>query len=128
MKINLSKLRIGDQLIRTKGGSIKHYAVLAGVDKNGKYIVAENQINRGVQYIYLDKFLSEGNLVEVQYNNYSVNEQVRIQNDIKGLLGTSYDLLAYNCEHFVNHVLTHKPVSYQVRTFGVVAVLCLGHL
>jgi len=48
-----------------------------------------------------------------------------IQNALSKL-GQPYNLLNYNCEHFVNDVLKKKPVSRQVTTaFGIAAIVTL---
>ena len=91
-------------------------------------MVAENQVEVGVRYITLDQFLSEGNIERIDYNNFSENAQTKILDRINNKIGTQYDLLKYNCEHFTNEILTGISESKQVRTGIALSVgvsLCL---
>lgn len=117
MKINFTRLKIGDRLIREKGGIFsKHHVLYAGRDSiTGKHIIAENQRNYGVRIISLEQFLQEGKLVRIDYNNFSYFQQTKTTLRIKTRLGKSYDLLKYNCEQFVNDVLHDTIESKQVQ-------------
>lgn len=119
----IRNLQIGDCLIRTKGGIFsRHYVLYVGNDW-----VAENQRGFGVRYIPLAQFLQEGKLEKVINYNFDYPSQQIILQRIQNRIGKAYNLLTYNCEHFVNDVLSNKPTSQQVRTgFGVgIAVLAL---
>lgn len=106
MKIDYQKLTIGDRLIRTKGGLFsRHHAIYVGFWED-QHVVAENQINIGVRYLLLDDFLNEGKLKKIHYHNYDVNTQEEIIDRVKNKKGTKYSLINYNCEHFVNEILT----------------------
>ncbi|BDS11502.1 YiiX/YebB-like N1pC/P60 family cysteine hydrolase [Aureispira anguillae] len=129
MKIDFTKLKIGDRLIREKGGIFsKHHVLYAGRDSiTGKHIIAENQRNYGVRIISLEQFLKEGKLVQIDYNNFSYPQQTKTTLRIKTRLGKSYDLLKYNCEQFVNDVLHGIIESKQVQnalfaSFGVLVL------
>lgn len=75
MEINYNKIRIGDRLIRNKGGIFsKHHALYAGFWKN-QHLIAENQLGFGVRYITLREFLSEGSIDRIQYHNFTENSQ-----------------------------------------------------
>lgn len=116
MSINYQRLSIGDRLIRTKGFIFtKHHALYAGYDyENDQHIVAENQRYVGVRIIPLDQFLNEGKLAKVVYNDFSESQQEQVADKIANRLGTAYDVVEYNCEHFVNDVLKDKAFSRQV--------------
>jgi len=128
MMIDYQKIRIGDRLVRTKGGILsKHHVLYAGF-WNNQHLVAENQVNFGVRYITLNQFLSEGKIDRVEYYNYDEQSQVEIVNRINQKVGTKYSLLSYNCEHFVNEVLTGIAESKQIKTgiaVGIGVTLCL---
>jgi hypothetical protein len=128
MKIDYEKINIGDKLVRTKGGIFtKHHALYAGF-WNNEHIVAENQTEVGVQYITLNQFINEGKLDRIEYNNYDENSQTVIIDKINNKIGTSYSLLKYNCEHFVNEILTGISKSKQIKIGVGVAIgvtLCL---
>lgn len=132
MTINFEKLKIGDRFIRKKGGIFsRHHALYAGQDQiTGEHIIAENQKKYGVRIISLDQFLQEGELVQIDYNNFSYLQQTNTIQKIKTRLGKSYDLLKYNCEQFVNDVLHDIIESKQVQnallaTLGVLMLLLI---
>lgn len=116
MNIDYDKLRIGDRLVRTKGGILsKHHAIYSGFWGN-QHLVAENQIGYGVRYITLNQFLNEGTLDRVEYHSYNEDVQTQIIDRINHKAGTAYSLLYYNCEHFVNEILAGTVESKQVKT------------
>lgn len=115
--IDYNKLNIGDRLIRTKGGIFsKHHVIYAGLWDN-EHFIAENQNGYGVRYIGLNEFLSEGQVTEIEYNNYTENSQIEILNRINNKIkdNTGYHLTKYNCEHFVNEILTGVAESKQIK-------------
>ena len=129
MVLDLNKLQIGDRLVRTKNGFFsKHHVLIAGFDYNlNDFIIAENQRYYGVRLITLSQFLREGTLVRVDHNNFSLKMQEYIIARINHRLGKAYDLLSYNCEHFVNDVLNGKISSKQIAVgtglaLGITAV------
>ena len=122
------KLRIGDRLVRTKGGILsKHHVLYAGF-WNNQHLIAENQLDFGVRYIYLNQFLSEGKIERVDYYNYNEQSQAEIIDRINQRIGTKYSLMDYNCEHFVNEILTGIAESKQIKTgiaLSIGVTLCL---
>jgi len=125
--IDFYRIRIGDRIVRTKGGIFsKHHLIYAGF-WNGQHLVAENQVGYGVRYANLQEVMNGGNLVRVEYNNFDTSSQNEIIRRINLRLGTQYSLFEYNCEHFVNEVLTGIRKSHQVNTaliIGFGALLC----
>lgn len=110
---------IGDRLVRTKGGILtKHHALYIG-----QGMVVENHVNHGVQEITLEQFLKKGKLVRIERGGYSVADQIQIIRRAKALVGKQYNLLKYNCEHFVNHVLKGKAESKQIDNLVMGAIL-----
>ncbi len=128
MEIDYNKIKIGDRIVRTKGGILsKHHVLYAGF-WNDQHLIAENQIGFGVRYITLIQFLSEGRIDRVEYNDFSENSQTEIINRVNKKIGTEYDLVNYNCEHFINEILTGITESKQVKTAIAIAIgvsLCL---
>lgn len=126
--IEYQKLKIGDRLIRTKGGILsKHHAIYAGF-WNEEHLIAENQNNIGVQYISLEQFLSEGTITRVEYNKLDENSQSKVLDRINKKIGKGYNLLNYNCEHFANEILTGISESKQIKAataIGIGVMLCL---
>jgi len=126
VEIDFNKLRIGDRLVRTKGGIFtKHHVIYMGF-WNHQHLIAENQVNFGVRYITLDQFLSEGKLDRVEYNNFSQDVQISILDRVNKKIGTEYDLPDYNCEHFTNEILTGIVESKQIQNAIAIAAIGVG--
>lgn len=122
-KIDFAKLKIGDRLVRTKGGIFtKHHVIYAG-KWDEQHLIAENQIDVGVRYLPLDVFVNEGTIVRVEHNDFDENSQMEIINRINNKIGTSYSLTNYNCEHFTNDIITGVKESKQVKTAVVIATI-----
>lgn len=114
-KIDFTKLKIGDRLIRTKGGIFsKHHVLYVGIWQD-QHLIAENQVGYGVRYLPLNQFLSEGILHRIEYYDYDENSQTVIIDRVNKKIGTKYDLFSYNCEHFVNDVLKGVAESKQIK-------------
>ena len=128
MSIDYKRLRIGDRIVRTKGGILsKHHVLYAGFWDN-QHLIAENQLGYGVRYITLNQFLSEGKIERTEYYDYNEHSQGEIINRINQKVGTPYSLLTYNCEHFANEILTGIAESKQIKTgiaLGIGVTLCL---
>ena len=128
VKIDFTRLQIGDRLVREKGGVFtKHHVLYVGIWQN-QHLIAENQLGYGVRYLPLNQFLSEGTLERVEYNGYSENSQTVIIDRINKKIGTGYDLLTYNCEHFVNDILKGVAESKQIKNAFALLIgftLCL---
>ncbi|MFM2268136.1 MAG: hypothetical protein RL757_1577 [Bacteroidota bacterium] len=118
---NFYNFQTGDQLSRSKDWNTTHYGIYIGYI-NGVHVVAENNTPSGVRQISLSEF-AQGRDIEV--TPFTGNEYQRslIVPYVQSLLGTSYSLLHYNCEHFVNHILKGKPFSRQVQNVAVVGIL-----
>jgi hypothetical protein len=122
MNIDFKELKIGDRIIRTKGGIFsKHHVIYAGF-WNGGHLIAENQLGFGVRYITLEQFVGEGTIEKIEYYNYDENSQAEIINRINDKIGMQYSLLNYNCEHFVNDVLTNIVESKQIKTALAISI------
>lgn len=125
--MEIKNLDIGDRLVREKGGIFtKHHAIYVG-EHNGIELVAENQIGFGVRCITLNQFLNEDNLVRIEKNNFNLYQKNNVIHRVNQRMGKQYDLINYNCEHFVNEVLTGITESKQVK-FVVAGVVLVGLL
>lgn len=124
MKINFRKLKIGDRLVREKMGFFsKHHALYLGKNwLTNEPMIAECQKGSGVQIITLRQFLNQGKLVRVEYYNLTPYQQDIINKRVNVRLGKSYDLFQYNCEQFVNDVLTGVAESKQVQNVVKIAL------
>ncbi|MFK7797549.1 MAG: lecithin retinol acyltransferase family protein [Aureispira sp.] len=120
--LNLNKLKIGDRLVRTKGGIFsKHHVLYAGF-WNNQHLIAENQNGFGVRYYLLSDFLNEGTLNKIEHYNFSENAQAIVLDRINKKIGTAYNLTAYNCEHFVNEILNGVAESKQVKNAVAIGI------
>jgi hypothetical protein len=120
-------LQLGDRLVRDKGVFSKHHGIYVGVHNNIP-LVAECQAQKGVQYVALcDFLLRDGNFLK-RIEKFSGTEYARTQiiPRINQLLGTQYDLINFNCEHFAELIQTGTAKSKQVS--NTVAGIGLGVL
>lgn len=108
-------MQCGDRLVRNKGLFSKHHGIYIGIHNNIP-LVAECQINKGVQYVSLTEFLNGdgNNLVRVELFSGTEYAREQIIPRINQLLGTQYDLVNFNCEHFAEFIQTGKASSKQV--------------
>ena len=128
-KINKhNQLNIGDILIRNEKNLsiIKHHGIYVGKHNNID-IVAENQKGYGVRYVSMEDFLNGEKLVRIERNNLTEFEKrkliERINKEI--ISNKNYDLVNYNCEHFVNKMLSGVAKSPQI-TKAIVGIGLLG--
>jgi hypothetical protein len=128
---NIYGLQLGDRLVREKGILSKHHGIYVGIH-DGIPLVAENQNGIGVQYISLSNFLlgNSANLTRIEKFKGTEEARRSIIPRINKLLGTQYDLINFNCEHFVELIYTGRPTSKQVNTafFGLGLLIFVGLL
>jgi Lecithin retinol acyltransferase len=128
MYLDLQSLKVGDKLVRNKLVLSKHHGIYAGF-QDGQYWVAENNSPHGVRYVSFEQFLSGQKLERVEPFKGSEFQRSQIIPFINSKVGTNYDLLKYNCEHFANHVQTGRSSSPQVGIglgLGLLAFAFLG--
>lgn len=126
--MNSDILNVGDVLIRTTViPFVSHYVLYVG-ESNGVHWVAENQLGYGVRYIPLNYFLNSGKLLEIRHNNLTVKEQTCVLNRIQERIGRQYLVFSFNCEHFVNEVLTGNAHSPQIGNFAFLTLAVGGAL
>lgn len=127
--IQRTGITVGDILTRTKSGFlIEHHTVFAGYcRKTGIAMMAENQLGHGTRLIALSQFLQESRLTGIKRYGYSLYKQEKVIQNILKCLGTKYNLLTYNCEHFAYEVSTGNKRSLQVENgvaiaFGIFSI------
>ena len=122
--IQKNNIKPGDGLVRSKSflGLIDHYGLYVGQSK-----VIENHPLHGVRLITLAEFLDGRQLLRIK--RYLGNEWSRSNAVSKAhrMIGTRYDVLDFNCEHFVNHIHNIGVKSNQADVarglfFGVLAI------
>lgn len=126
--VNYYGLKCGDRLVRGKGVLSKHHGIYVGYH-NCVPMVAENQNGKGVQYVSLFEFLLWGAASLERIEPFKGSEEARrnVIPRINKLVGTQYDLINFNCEHFAELIQNGKASSKQVNNalwgLGIIAVL-----
>ena len=119
--MDINTLKTGDLIVRQKGPFSTHYIVWIGW-QNGIQLVAENQRGLGVRYTSLQEALAGNSIKRFEkFGGTEVQRQLVVPK-IKILLGKSYDLMVFNCEHFARWIATGKIESKQVRTASTIAI------
>jgi hypothetical protein len=110
-------LEPADVLITPKSniGMVKHFVVFHGFDNNGVAYYLENKQGVGVRQIDETTFERENTILEIRKFKGSDYERELAINRGTSLLGQSYSLWNFNCEHFANHVQFNAPVSIQIN-------------
>lgn len=112
--MNLNTIRTGDLIVREKGPLSTHYIVWIGW-KHGIQTVAENDATYGVRYTSLEKALDGKPIKRFEKFGGTEAQRFGVKQQINRLLGRSYDLVAFNCEHFARFIATGKMESKQVK-------------
>lgn len=124
---NLKELRPGDRLVLPKSdlGLVQHHAIYIGNDAYGNRQYVENYIGKGVQVVNESHLFRDGyHLTRVEpFAGDDYQRQVAVNRAI-ALIGSRYDLVNFNCEHYANAVQHNKPYSGQVGN-GILATLIL---
>jgi len=134
MKRNLHYLNLqpADRLVVPKSTArlVQHHAIYLGLDENGIELIAENIAGTGVRIVTASDFLL--NAIEVtrveRFTGTEAQRNWALQNAIN-LVGTNYDLLQFNCEHYANIVQHNRKDSIQVKTgliLGAVGIAALS--
>ncbi len=119
--MNISNLKIGDLIVRQKGPFSTHFMVYVGI-QNGIPMVAENQNDVGVRFNSLKNALA-GNVIKRFEKFWGTEAQRRLVIPrIKNLLGKSYDLIIFNCEHFARYIASGNAESKQVDNIAKIAI------
>ncbi len=112
--------QIGDRLVRRKG-ILEHHGIYIGY-YNGQHIVAENNPPHGVRYVTYEGFLDGNNLVRVNRFTGTELQRKQIIPFIESKIGTQYNLMNYNCEHFASEIQNGKPASEQVQQVALIGI------
>ncbi|OLY95708.1 Lecithin retinol acyltransferase [Cnuella takakiae] len=109
-------------------GISKHHSIYLGVDALGTEWIAENHKFNGVRLVKALDFFRNKNDITVEGFSGEYRERVAAVKRALSLLGKSYDLISYNCEHYASYVQTGKAESRQVSTLFalVLAALFIG--
>lgn len=125
---NLKNLKPGDRLVLPKSnlGLVQHHAIYVGTDAYGNRQYIENYIGKGVQRVDENYLFRDGyHLTRIEPFIGNAFQRRLAVNRAVSLIGTQYDLVNFNCEHYANAVQYNKPFSNQVGN-GILATLLLA--
>lgn len=127
--ITAYKLKAGDTVVvpKSEWEVVQHHALYVGCDAKGQHYMCENVVGQGVKLTRLKDFLAGTSKVStIKKFSGTPRERQAVVHDAVAKLGRPYHLLSYNCEHFVNDVLTRTPISAQIsRALGWTALVCM---
>lgn len=129
-KYNLRSLKPGDRLVLPKSDFclVQHHAIYIGNDANGKRKYLENYIGKGVQLVSEQYLFRDGlHVTRIEPFKGSEIQRAAALKRAMQLIGTPYDLVNFNCEHYANTVQHNKSFSKQVGN-GFVAALAFAFL
>lgn len=115
-------LEIGDKL-QVRG---IHYGIYVGPRGSRGENVVHNAKGAGVQFVHLSEFAGGEPVWIVARVPSSWYAREIVAQRAVGLVGMQYDLINFNCEHFVNLVQTGKATSPLVALGAVVGTICLA--
>jgi Lecithin retinol acyltransferase len=118
-------------VICVRDGAWVHKAILYGVEIVGGemvvWIADNNPVRRFPGYRTLQDFANGGDVwIERSVQSWQESEAIiqRVHDQIAS--GCCYDLLTYNCEHFVSAALGLEPESKQLQGYGLLAACVVG--
>ncbi len=100
-------------------GLVRHVGIFDGAG------VIHNQKGVGVQAVSWDDFI-QGRPWRIISASRPLHERLAILDGAFRYIGTSYDALSFNCEHFVNLILSGEPSSPTVRGLVALGVIAGG--
>lgn len=119
--MTINTLKIGDLIIRQKGPASAHYMVYVGWH-NGIELVAENQTGHGVRFVSLQTALDGNPIKRLEPFGGKEHERELVIPKIRSLLGTNYNLINFNCEHFARLISNGTAESKQVKVASNIAI------
>ncbi|MBI3137735.1 MAG: lecithin retinol acyltransferase family protein [Sphingobacteriales bacterium] len=113
------RLKPGDELIVPKSGwdIIQHHALYIGYDHQGIHWIIHNNVQTGVSLITVDDFFTQVHKVNkiMRFTGTNTERKALVQRALIRI-GKPYDLINYNCEHFISEVKTGSASSPQVKS------------
>lgn len=123
--VNHYNLKPADRIVVPKSGLkiVQHHALYLGYDEYGRHWIAENKFGIGVTVTRVNDFFRENpHLTRKEaFSGSGAERKAAVQKALR-LHGQPYNLINYNCEHFVNHVVHDKISSGQVAVGALAGV------
>jgi hypothetical protein len=123
--MNINTIRTGDLIVRQKGPFSTHYIVWIGW-QNGVQVVAENHNGDGVRYTSLEEALAGKPIKRFEKFGGTESQRCLVISQINKMVGRSYDLVVFNCEHFARWISTGKIESKQVKIVSNIFLVAGG--
>jgi len=111
------RLQQGDVIKRPGPWGTNHVGLFGGTDFLGRGWVIHNAKDDCVKWEDLETFAA-GSMVSLVRRAANAQEGFAVVSRAASLSGTKFDLINFNCEHFVTYALAGEAVSRQLR--GVV--------
>lgn len=123
-----NRLLPGDTVVVPKSDQriIQHFALYLGSDNNGVHWFSDNMPGTGVRVVTAeDFFYGVIEITRIERFHGTQAERDRLVHRALARHGRPYNLLAYNCESYVNDVRANRPTSRQAGNGVVVALFGL---
>ena len=119
-------LKPGDRVLSpiTIFGLSKHHAIFYGYYHGIPHFI-ENKVGIGVRLVHASIFLAQNSIQSVipfYGTNYQRNQMLQFA---YSKIGTNYDIVNYNCEHFANEIQNNSRYSQQALNVGIFVGLFL---
>lgn len=126
MAIPASLLPVGS-VLSVDFGLYTHFGVVTGRDRRGLPVVTSNSLRRGGVFQESIETFCEGRPCKLV--RAAGHDALLLAQRALSAIGQKYDLLRFNCEHFIEWVKGNAPSSSQVALWGTliaVAGLCVA--
>ena len=115
----IETLQTGDELISAKSNdaAIKHHAVAIRYPNNPVVFVMDNDVDSGVKLQKITQYLKENSLIRINRLFATRLQKMEILKRVKQVIGASYDVFKFNCEHLANYLRFGTPESKQLKKY-----------
>jgi hypothetical protein len=122
-RLRRNNVPVSGSIVKVTRGLYSHYAIVEGIDPvSREWIVIHNEKGHGVEREFLANVIANSPWQVFNVPKNQAESAQRIET-ARELIGERYDLLTFNCEHFVRLVVHGNAESPQVQNFLLVAGL-----
>jgi HRAS-like suppressor 3 len=120
LTICASTLPVGS-ILSVNLGLYTHVGLVTGHDHRGLPLITSNSLRRGGVFQESFEAFCEGRPCKLVAA--AGHDALLLVQRARSAIGSSYDLLRFNCEHFIEWVRGNSPTSGQVAFWGAVAIV-----